>query len=125
MRVLHHAANRGKGCAIRTGLAEARGRFVVVQDAALEYDPQDLPGLLEPLPAGTTQVVYGSRYLKGKTDVNGPGDANGGRNRKGGRDARGPRGALRRAVRKTLTFFIFFQKLACLCVCVCVCVKCG
>ncbi len=93
LQVLHHAANRGKGWAIRTGLAAARGRFVVVQDADLEYDPRELPGLLEPLPAGTTQVVYGSRYLKGKTDVNGPGDANGGRNRKGGRDARGPRGA--------------------------------
>ena len=92
MRVLHHAANRGKGCAIRTGLAAARGRFVVVQDADLEYDPRELPGLLEPLPAGTAQVVYGSRYLKGTTHVNGPGDANGGRNRKGGWDARGPRG---------------------------------
>ncbi len=92
LRVLHHAANCGKGWAIRTGLAAARGRFVVVQDADLEYDPQQLPGLLEPLLAGTAQVVYGSRYLKGKTNVNGSGDVNGGRNRKGGRDARGPRG---------------------------------
>ncbi len=63
--VLRHPANRGKGAAIRTGLAQARGRFVLVQDADLEYDPQDYPRLVEPLVAGAP-VVYGSRYLGGR-----------------------------------------------------------
>jgi glycosyltransferase involved in cell wall biosynthesis len=56
-----HEVNRGKGAAIRTGLAHARGEFVLVQDADLEYDPQDYPALLEPLIQGDANVVYGVR----------------------------------------------------------------
>lgn len=56
-----HDENRGKGAAIRTGLEHARGEFVLIQDADLEYDPQDYPALLEPLRQGHTNVVYGVR----------------------------------------------------------------
>jgi glycosyltransferase involved in cell wall biosynthesis len=59
---MHHATNQGKGASLRTGFRAARGRFVVVQDADLEYDPSDFHGLLEPLLAGTADVVYGSRF---------------------------------------------------------------
>lgn len=62
--VLRHARNLGKGAAIRTGLAHAHGRFTLVQDADLEYDPCDYPRLLEPLLHGQADVVYGSRYLR-------------------------------------------------------------
>jgi dolichol-phosphate mannosyltransferase len=58
------AVNSGKGAAIRVGIAAAKGRFVVIQDADLEYDPQDYPKLIEPLQQGTAQVVFGSRYLQ-------------------------------------------------------------
>jgi dolichol-phosphate mannosyltransferase len=63
IRVFHHERNRGKGAAIRTALAEARGEVVVIQDADLEYDPEEFPRLLEPILRGETNVVYGSRYL--------------------------------------------------------------
>jgi len=63
-QVIRHPHNRGKGAAIRTGLAEAVGRFTIVQDADLEYDPQDYRLLVEPLLAGEADVVYGSRYLR-------------------------------------------------------------
>jgi dolichol-phosphate mannosyltransferase len=62
--LLRHSHNRGKGAAIRTGLAHARGRFTLVQDADLEYDPRDYPRLLEPLLHGRADIVYGSRYLR-------------------------------------------------------------
>jgi glycosyltransferase involved in cell wall biosynthesis len=62
--VLGHAVNRGKGAAIRTGLEHARGQFTLVQDADLEYDPQEYPMLLDPLLRGDADVVYGSRYLR-------------------------------------------------------------
>jgi hypothetical protein len=62
--VVRLPANRGKGAAIRAGLARATGRFTIVQDADLEYDPQDYPRLIEPLLAGRADVVYGSRYLR-------------------------------------------------------------
>jgi len=58
------AVNSGKGAAIRVGIGAAKGRFVVIQDADLEYDPQDYPKLIEPLEQGTEQVVFGSRYLQ-------------------------------------------------------------
>jgi dolichol-phosphate mannosyltransferase len=63
VELFSHAVNRGKGAAIRTGLAHARGRFIIVQDADLEYDPAEYPLLIEPLLSGKAQVVYGSRYL--------------------------------------------------------------
>ncbi len=63
-QVIRHPAKRGKGAAIRTGLAHAVGEFTIVQDADLEYDPRDYPKLIEPLLAGRAEVVYGSRYLR-------------------------------------------------------------
>jgi glycosyltransferase involved in cell wall biosynthesis len=61
--VLHHPINRGKGAAIRTGLEAATGEVVVIQDADLEYDPNDFPRLLQPIADGQTEVVYGVRSL--------------------------------------------------------------
>ncbi len=63
IRVLFHAQNRGKGAALRTGFEHARGKIVLVQDADLEYDPQDYPALLQPILSGVADVVYGSRFL--------------------------------------------------------------
>jgi glycosyltransferase involved in cell wall biosynthesis len=63
VRLFLQDRNRGKGAALRRGFAEARGDFVLVQDADLEYDPQDYPRLLEPLERGAADVVYGSRFL--------------------------------------------------------------
>ena len=61
--VLHHPINRGKGAAIRTGLKAATGEVVVIQDADLEYDPNDFPRLMQPIINGQTDVVYGVRSL--------------------------------------------------------------
>jgi glycosyltransferase involved in cell wall biosynthesis len=62
VHVIRHAQNRGKGAAVRTGLAEARGDLVLIQDADLEYDPNDWPRLLDPVLRGKARVVYGSRF---------------------------------------------------------------
>ena len=62
VRVLRHPVNRGKGAAIRTGLAAVRGDLVLIQDADLEYDPADWPTLMRPVLRGKAQVVYGSRF---------------------------------------------------------------
>src|SRR6202521_5733278 len=59
--VVFHEKNYGKGAAIRTALAYARGEYVLIQDSDLEYDPQDYPRLLRPLEEGKTNVVYGVR----------------------------------------------------------------
>src|SRR5579872_2384592 len=59
--VVFHEKNCGKGAAIRTALAHARGEYVLIQDSDLEYDPQDYPGLLRPLEEGKANVVYGVR----------------------------------------------------------------
>jgi dolichol-phosphate mannosyltransferase len=64
VEILRHPHNRGKGAAIRTALAKARARFTIIQDADLEYDPQDYSRLLEPLLTGRADVVYGSRYVR-------------------------------------------------------------
>jgi glycosyltransferase involved in cell wall biosynthesis len=61
-RVLVHPVNRGKGAAIRTGLEAVRGDLVLIQDADLEYDPDDWPLLLDPILKGKARVVYGSRF---------------------------------------------------------------
>jgi dolichol-phosphate mannosyltransferase len=61
--LLRHDRNRGKGSAIRTGLARARGEITIIQDADLEYDPADFPRLVEVIRRGESEVVYGSRYL--------------------------------------------------------------
>jgi len=60
-----HERNRGKGAALRTGFQHATGHVVVVQDADLEYDPRELPTLLEPILSGKADAVYGSRFLGG------------------------------------------------------------
>jgi glycosyltransferase involved in cell wall biosynthesis len=62
VRVVFHPANRGKTAAIRTGLAHATGDLVVIQDADLEYDPEDWSKLLAPVLEGRARVVYGSRF---------------------------------------------------------------
>ncbi|HEY2429538.1 MAG TPA: glycosyltransferase family 2 protein [Acidimicrobiales bacterium] len=62
VRVLRHAHNQGKGAAVRSGLAVARGDLVLVQDADLEYDPEDWPKLLAPILRGRADIVYGSRF---------------------------------------------------------------
>jgi glycosyltransferase involved in cell wall biosynthesis len=62
VRVLRHSSNQGKGAGIRTGLAVARGDLVLIQDADLEYDPEDWPKLLHPMLRGKAKVVYGSRF---------------------------------------------------------------
>jgi glycosyltransferase involved in cell wall biosynthesis len=61
VRVLFHERNRGKGAALRTALAEARGTFAAVMDADLEYEPADVSTLLQPLRAGDAQAVFGTR----------------------------------------------------------------
>jgi glycosyltransferase involved in cell wall biosynthesis len=62
VRVIAHEHNRGKGAAVRTGFEVATGEFVLVQDADLEYDPEDWPRLLNPIIRGRARVVYGSRF---------------------------------------------------------------
>jgi hypothetical protein len=63
IRVVFHEQNRGKGAALRTGFAQATGDLVIVQDADLEYDPEDFARLIEPILQQRADVVYGSRFL--------------------------------------------------------------
>jgi dolichol-phosphate mannosyltransferase len=67
IKVLHHKKNRGKGAALRTGITHATGEFVGIQDADLEYDPQEFHVLLQPILDDKADVVFGSRYLKPHT----------------------------------------------------------
>ena len=64
-RIIYHPINCGKGAALRTGFAAATGDVVVVQDADLEYDPNEYPKLLRPLLEGRADVVFGSRFSGG------------------------------------------------------------
>jgi glycosyltransferase involved in cell wall biosynthesis len=64
-RVFLHDYNQGKGAAIRTGLQNANGEVLLIQDADLEYDPRDYPALIQPIEEGIADVVYGSRFLGG------------------------------------------------------------
>ena len=65
LKVILKSVNEGKGAAIRSGLAQVTGDVVIVQDADLEYNPQDYPKLLEPIEAGEADVVYGTRFFGG------------------------------------------------------------
>jgi glycosyltransferase involved in cell wall biosynthesis len=62
VRVLAHPTNRGKGAAVRTGIEVATGDYILIQDADLEYDPDDWPKLIAPVLRGRARVVYGSRF---------------------------------------------------------------
>ncbi|GIV02550.1 MAG: glycosyl transferase [Fimbriimonadales bacterium] len=63
--LLRHERNRGKGAAIRTALEHAKGEVCIVQDADLEYDPEQIPKLIQPILAGEVDVVYGTRFHRG------------------------------------------------------------
>jgi glycosyltransferase involved in cell wall biosynthesis len=64
LQIICKDVNQGKGAALRTGFQQATGSIVLIQDADLEYEPRDIPRLLEPILNGTADVVYGSRFLE-------------------------------------------------------------
>jgi len=66
IRVFYHDFNQGKGAALRTGFQNVTGDITIVQDADLEYDPQDYPKLIQPILDGEADVVYGSRFTEGR-----------------------------------------------------------
>lgn len=68
-QVIHHPENRGKGAAVRSGIEAATGHVIVVQDADLEYDPTELPQLLDPIRLDKADAVYGSRFHPGPRRV--------------------------------------------------------
>lgn len=67
-QIIYHETNQGKGRAVRTGIAAAKGAYILIQDADLEYDPRDYKSLLETIQSSKTSAVYGSRFL-GKKKV--------------------------------------------------------
>ncbi|MFO8058289.1 MAG: glycosyltransferase family 2 protein [bacterium] len=69
VRIIFHERNQGKGAALRTGFAACRGDIVIIQDADLEYFPEEYPSLIEPIEKDWAEVVYGSRFLGGRHRV--------------------------------------------------------
>ncbi len=65
-RIIYHPVNRGKGAALRSGFAAATGDVILVQDADLEYNPEEYPLLLEPIMSGKADAVFGSRFMGGR-----------------------------------------------------------
>jgi glycosyltransferase involved in cell wall biosynthesis len=65
-RIIFREKNQGKGAALRAGIAAATGDIITIQDADLEYDPKDIPRLIEPIITGRADVVYGSRFVGGE-----------------------------------------------------------
>lgn len=72
VRLFRHERNMGKTASVRDGLAAACGRIVVIQDADLEYDPGEFPRLVKPILDGRADVVYGSRFMRGRNPGSGP-----------------------------------------------------
>ncbi len=66
VRIIFHSKNKGKGAALRTGFNEAKGDICIVQDADLEYDPQEFPLVIQPILDGKADVVFGSRFQSGR-----------------------------------------------------------
>ncbi|RRR76868.1 MAG: glycosyltransferase family 2 protein [Candidatus Viridilinea halotolerans] len=69
LKVISHPVNRGKGAAVRSGLAHARGEITIIQDADLEYDPNDYYALVDPIVNKRVDVVYGSRFMGSHTGM--------------------------------------------------------
>ncbi len=69
LTVISHPENRGKGAAVRSGLAHARGQITIIQDADLEYDPDDYYALVKPIIEGRVDVVFGSRFMGSHTGM--------------------------------------------------------
>ncbi len=67
-KIFYHEINRGKGATLRTGFEHITGDITLIQDADLEYDPQDYPELLEPILTNIADVVYGSRFMQGRQE---------------------------------------------------------
>ena len=65
LKIIYHERNKGKGFAIRTGLEQVTGAMVIIQDADLEYNPDEFPKLVRPIVEGRADVVYGSRFIGG------------------------------------------------------------
>lgn len=69
VKLINHPHNQGKGAAIRTGLGEASGDYILIQDADHEYDPHDIPTLTDPIKRGRAQIVFGSRFFGTHTNM--------------------------------------------------------
>jgi len=65
LKIIHHSSNRGKGAAFLTGLSHAQGEFIIIQDADLEYDPNDYLKLMEAIKENNADIVLGARFKKG------------------------------------------------------------